>query len=304
MATALIGIDWGTTQLRGFRMNSAGGVLERRENASGISAIQRGAFDAALHGLIADWQDAESPIPILMCGMIGSRQGWCEAPYIACPARLSDFVGGWKQIDTSCGRAFAIGGLSCVDNAGLHDIMRGEETQILGVAPMRGRHLAIAPGTHSKWAAINDGGIEGFRTYMTGEFFGLLRKHSSLGWMMREVGNDAFDETEFRSGVRRGLDDPELLHILFSVRTRGLFENMTVDASASFLSGILIGCEIAAGLRRASKGTVTVIAAPALGKLYGIALGMAGMADIVHVDSDEAVTRGLWRLWQLNGKAA
>src|ERR1700761_5387061 len=112
VATTLIGIDWGTTQLRGFRMNDEGEVLERRENASGISAIQAGAFDAALRGLIADWQDAESSIPILMCGMIGSRQGWCEVPYIGCPARLSDFLGGWKWVDTSCGRAFTLGGLS------------------------------------------------------------------------------------------------------------------------------------------------------------------------------------------------
>ena len=304
MDTALIGIDWGTTQLRGFRLDDAGQVLERRETGSGISTIQNGAFYAALQSLIGDWQNLDRSIPILMCGMIGSRQGWREVPYVPCPAQLSDFVRGGTQIETGCGRAYLIGGLTCTDDAGLHDVMRGEEMQILGVAPAQDRHLAIAPGTHSKWAVIDNGRIESFRTYMTGEAFALLRKHSSLGWMMRDAADDAFDGTEFRNGVERGLDDTELLRILFSVRTRGLFENLDAGASASYLSGLLIGSEIAAGLRHGNTGSVTVIAAPTLGKLYGIALGIAGVANIVHSGTDEAVTQGLWQLWQMNGKAA
>lgn len=303
MATALIGIDWGTTQLRGFRLDSAGKVLERRESASGISAVKEGAFDAALRALIADWQDADKSIPILMCGMIGSRQGWREVAYVACPARLSDFGKGWQQIDTSCGHAFIVGGLSCVDAAGLHDVMRGEETQILGIAPANGRHLVIAPGTHSKWAIVEDGRIESFRTYMTGEIYGLLRKHSSLGWMMRGADDKIFDENAFRDGVRRGLDSMELLHSLFGVRTRTLFENMTAHASASYLSGILIGSEIAAA-SRGHTGAVTVIATHTLGKFYETALNMAKMANVTLVGTDEAVTSGLWQLWRMSGTAA
>src|ERR1700733_3453671 len=186
MGTALIGIDWGTSRLRGFRIGPEGQLLETRESALGIGAIRGGEFDQALSMLIADWQPVSGSVPILMCGMIGSRQGWREVPYRPCPAAEGDLIDALVPIETSCGPAFIIGGLSTTGGHGALDLMRGEETQILGVAPTTGRHVAVLPGTHSKWAVLEQGRLQSFRTYMTGEVYGLLCKHSSLGWLMQD----------------------------------------------------------------------------------------------------------------------
>ena len=203
----LIGVDWGTSRLRGYRIGHGGKVLERRESNLGIAAIQGGAFGEALCALIAGWQLKHSPLPILMCGMIGSRQGWREIPYRPCPAGGDDLAGTLSTIDTNKARVYLTGGVSCASDDGTVDVMRGEETQILGAAPPAGRGLIIAPGTHSKWALVNDGRIESFRTYMTGEIYGLLREHSSLGWLMAEVDDRSHDDAAFLSGIRRALDN-------------------------------------------------------------------------------------------------
>ena len=304
MQTALIGIDWGTSRLRGFRIGSDGQLLERRESSSGIAAVRDGGFDQALKTLITDWLPDPGSVPILMCGMVGSRQGWREVPYRPCPAAFADLVAALAPIDTGCGPAFIVGGLSTINTAGLHDIMRGEETQILGSAPTAGRHLVIAPGTHSKWAVVEQGRVESFQTYLTGEVYDLLCEHSSLGWLMQAGTDGDEDEPSFLSGVRRSFADPRLLHMLFGVRTTGLFENRPPAALSSYLSGLLIGSELSGELQRHPEWPVIVIGSPALVRLYGIALSEAGRSDFQHIDGDDAVVRGLWRLWQLHRNEA
>jgi 2-dehydro-3-deoxygalactonokinase len=300
--TGLIGIDWGTSRLRAFRIGIDGQLLERRESDFGVAAIRDDGFEEALSSLILDWQPEPGAFPILMCGMIGSRQGWREVPYCSCPAGIGDLLGGLTRIGTRCGAAFIVGGLSFGDSDGNDDIMRGEETQIFGTVPSTGRQLVVAPGTHSKWAAVGDGRIEKFRTFMTGEAYSLLREHSSLGWLMRDASEADHDAEAFASGVGRALADPDLLHLLFNVRTRGLLKGEPPAALASYLSGLLIGSEVAGALRHHSGNAVTVIASLALGRLYQTALSAAGCREILHADAGEAAVRGLWRLWQLHRK--
>jgi 2-dehydro-3-deoxygalactonokinase len=303
-ATALIGVDWGTSQLRAYRISSAGQALERRESAQGIAVLRQAQFDQALSTLIADWQPEPGAIPILMCGMIGSRQGWREVPYRPCPASPADLLDTLQPIDTSCGRAFVVGGLSTADERGCRDIMRGEETQIFGAVASTAQALAIAPGTHSKWAEVDGASIRSFRTYMTGEVYGLLRKHSSLGWLMGKDDDDTRQHDQpFLSGVHQALEDPELLHALFGVRTRGLLEPQAPGALAAYLSGLLIGSEIAGATRHYAASPILIIAAPTLASLYRTALTAARIADVVIVDASEALVRGLWQLWQLRGRA-
>jgi len=297
-AAALIGVDWGTSQLRALRIGAAGEALECRESSLGIAALPRGDFDQALRSLIGDWQPEAERVPILMCGMIGSRQGWREAPYRPCPARLSDLIPGLQRVETSCGPALIVGGLSCVDARGHADIMRGEEIQILGAVRSQSRCRVIAPGTHSKWALVEGARIESFRTYMTGEMYGLLCKHSSLGWLMADVEKSDPDDEAFLAGVRRALQDEQLLHALFSVRTSGLFGRQPPGALAAYLSGLLIGSEIAGAAATGAAGSTLVVASPALGRLYGMALAAAGVADVAQVDAREAVSRGLLQLWR------
>jgi 2-dehydro-3-deoxygalactonokinase len=302
-ATALIGVDWGTSQLRAFRISSAGRALERRENAQGIAAVRDGEFDQVLRSLIADWRPEAGSAPILMCGMIGSRQGWREAPYRSCPARPPDLIDTLQRVDTSCGPALIVGGVSTTDGRGRPDIMRGEETQIFGAVASTARQLAVAPGTHSKWAVVDGGCIQSFRTYMTGELYSLLCKHSSLSWLMGNVDHE-FDDQAFLSGVHQAFEDAELLHALFSVRTSALFERQPPGALAAYLSGLLIGSEVAGATRHHATSPILVIASAALARLYRNALAATGFADVTHVDASEAVVRGLWQLWRLHAQEA
>jgi 2-dehydro-3-deoxygalactonokinase len=299
--TALIGIDWGTTQMRAYRISSDGTALERRESNLGIAAVRDRDFDSALRSLIDGWQpDAPDRKPIILCGMIGSKQGWWEVPYCHCPVRVQDLARALNAFETTAGPAWIVGGISATDERGHRDVMRGEETQIFGAVPPTGRQIVVAPGTHSKWTMVQDGVIENFRTYMTGEIYAVLRQHSILGRLMQDGEADNHDELAFRDGVRQVLRDPDLLHSLFSVRTRGLFEPNSQSGLASYLSGILIGSEVSGAARHFPGNSVIVIASQTLGRLYGLALAIAGFSDIRYVDGNEASLKGLWRLWRLN----
>src|SRR5690348_4254306 len=141
---ALIGVDWGTTFLRAYRISNRGQPLEQRQSARGISSVRDGEFAAALDEIIGDWQ--EEALPVLLCGMVSSRQGWREVPYTACPASLDEVGAGLVQIETLRGGAWIVGGISTEDPRGRHDVMRGEETQVLGACEGAGRRLIVAPG--------------------------------------------------------------------------------------------------------------------------------------------------------------
>lgn len=305
MQTALIGVDWGTSRLRCLRIGPSGELLEHREGSQGIASIQDRAFDPALHDLIGDWQDTPGRAPILMCGMVGSRQGWHEVPYVPCPAGLADFLPTLQPVQTTCGLAHIVAGAVTLDASGLRDIMRGEEIQILGVTGGAGPQLAIAPGTHSKWATVEEARILSFKTYMTGEIYSLLRERSTLAWVMPVCTDASVAEDAFLDGVRRTRDDPDLLHLLFSVRTRGLLQDLPAAALAAYLSGLLIGAEVAGGLRHHRACTqITVIGSPALTHLYRLALSESGYPDVTCRDAAAAVAQGLSRLWRLRQEAS
>jgi 2-dehydro-3-deoxygalactonokinase len=296
--TALIGIDWGTSNNRAYRIDDRGNVLESRSGALGLSAVKDRNFDAALEEFVGDWRKSASrDIPILMSGMIGSRNGWAEAAYCACPFGAEDL---------SCtvipapgqGAAFIVGGGSTRDAQRHHDVMRGEEVQILGLENIAGSRLVVAPGTHSKWAVLENGKIREFRTYMTGELFALLKDHSILGWLMPDGTQGVRDEKVFLQGVQDVAADPDLLHGLFNVRTRGLFEPESAAGLASYLSGLLIGHEICEAIRRFPAKSITIIAEPQLASLYNLVLTGFGTADAVIADVGAVTARGLWRIWQ------
>jgi 2-dehydro-3-deoxygalactonokinase len=309
--SSLIGIDWGTSRLRAFRIGTAGQILDRRGSDSGIGRLAAGDFDPVLSEAVAGWP---ADIPILMCGMIGSRQGWREVAYRHCPAGAKELAASLSPVATSVGPAWIVGGLCTMRHEPgspgrptrtLYDVMRGEETLIVGGASAVGDALVIMPGTHSKWAVIRSGTIEHFRTCMTGEIYELLRKHSILRRFMPEDRERHYDQGAFSEGVQLGLDEPALLHSLFSVRTQALFSQKPHMSLEDFLSGILIGSEIAGEARRVRKnGSTIVIAAPELGRLYRSALAAAQFADVAVVDAEAAVAQGLWSLWQLRGAAS
>jgi 2-dehydro-3-deoxygalactonokinase len=287
----MIAVDWGTSSLRIYRLDATGAVRARREAASGIMNVAVGGFAETLEAQLGDWID---DTPIVMSGMIGSRQGWREVPYAECPCRIADIARLMQRIEWGKERrAWIAPGLSCRDEAGVPDVMRGEETQIIGaLAELPPGEASIClPGTHSKWVRWRGGRIVGFATAMTGEAFAVLRRHSILGRLMPE-GGDGHDRAAFAAGLRRAGEAGGLLHHLFGARTRGLFGELGESALPSYLSGILIGHEIAALAPK--RQIVHLIGAAALVGLYRDALAAAGR-DSRIVDAD-CVARGLFRL--------
>lgn len=296
-SAALIGIDWGTSRLRAFQIDAAGRVLERRDSDRGIITIGDGDFPGVFSSVIEGWP---RDLPVLMCGMIGSRQGWLETPYCSCPVRAVDLGRGLGTVEAGRQAIRILGGISTVRGQ-QYDVMRGEETQIFGVMEPAGSQLVVTPGTHSKWAVIEDAAIRSFRTYMTGELYAVLRAHSILGRLMTERAGQSTDETAFMEGVLATFEDHELLHTLFNVRTQALFGRKQPEELPSYLSGILVGSEVAGALRHHRSDAAVVIATPELRRLYQMAMSAAGLRHITGVDGDHAVVQGLWRLWQLRG---
>ena len=286
-ACSLIGLDWGTTSLRAYRLDGGGTVLERRELALGISQLKDGDFAGALAGSIGDWLDAEPAVPVLACGMIGSRQGWREVAYVPCPCDAAAIARGVATVELAAGRRLhLVPGIDRRDaDTGMPDVIRGEETQVLGELALRGvaGGRFVLPGTHSKWLTVEDGRITGFRTYMTGAVFAALRRHTILGRLMEDGGHDA---DAFARGVDQGTSSPaDLLHGLFATRTLGLFGDLRPDALASFLSGVLIGAELASARSWLGGDPVVVIGASGLTDLYLEALTAAGAkAEAGHAD--------------------
>src|SRR5262249_11906232 len=199
---ALLAIDWGTTPARAYRLAANGAILDTKTAPLGIQAVTDRQFAAALDTLLGEWRDERAPR--IACGMIGSRQGWIEAPYVSCPV---DLAGLGAHLARTPGAELAIvPGAICVDDSGIPDVMRGEETQVAGaLSSDRERMLAVLPGTHSKWAIVEGGRLVAFATFMTGELFAVLLSHSILGRMAdRTAAADATGDA-FSRGVAKGL---------------------------------------------------------------------------------------------------
>lgn len=252
-------------------------MLEQRAFDRGIMTVAPGGFEAVLDASFGDWRKGSRLT--LVCGMAGSRQGWAEAPYCPCPAGFDELAGrlAWVAAAQVSAPVAIVPGLSC-DDDGAPDVMRGEEVQIFGAMQITGlaHGVFVLPGTHSKWAEVHDGRVLRFRSFMTGEFYALLRQHSILG---RTLNADApFDADAFAQGVRRAQTAGGLLHHAFSARTLSLFDRMGADALASYLSGLVIGAELQ-GQQPAAGSRVVLIGAAALTGHYAQALDILGVAS-------------------------
>ena len=282
----LIAVDWGTSSLRGARLDEAGQVLEEKSAPLGILNVPNGDFAGVFDAQFSDWMKPAGT-RCLISGMAGSRQGWAEAPYVACPAGPGDLVQQLHWIER--GRIAIVPGLSDTQ-ADVPDVMRGEEVQIFGAMRLAGLAdgLFVLPGTHSKWATVRGGRVTGFRTYMTGEVYGLFGQHSILA---RTLDASApLDAAAFRRGVARAGNGEGLLHNAFGVRALALFGRLSPAESASYLSGLLIGEELGRQTLPES-GEVIVIGASALVERYALALGAEGAK--VRTFGAEATWAGL-----------
>jgi 2-dehydro-3-deoxygalactonokinase len=269
----LVAVDWGTSSLRGALLDDAGRVIEEKTAARGVMSVPAGGFAAVFDGLFAGWMRPPAGGLCLISGMAGSQQGWAEAPYVTCPGGLADLAKRLCWIERD--RIAIVPGL-CDERDGVPDVMRGEEVQIFGAVQLTGvtSGLFVLPGTHNKWATVQDGRVTGFRTCMTGEFYSLLSQHSILA---RTLQADApLDEAAFLRGVDCAGNGEGLLHNAFGARTLGLFRRMPPPALASYLSGVLIGEELRAQPLQGVRDVV-LIGAPALTARYALALKAAGI---------------------------
>jgi 2-dehydro-3-deoxygalactonokinase len=287
----MIGVDWGTSSLRAYRIGPDGVVRSRRDLPRGILTVESGGFPGVLAQMIGDWI-GQGERRVLLSGMVGSRQGWIEAPYLPCPADLSALAAAAIAVPFEGADIRLLPGLSCRDAHGVPEVMRGEETQILGATAAIGPDEATVclPGSHSKWARVKDGAVLGFRSHLTGEAFAALAGHTILARMMDPRA--PHDPGGFSRGVARAKQGGGLLHHLFGLRAAALFDEITEAEAASCLSGLLIGHEVAAALEDGVAPPVILIGAEALTERYGAALDAFGVPH--RIAAPDAAARGLF----------
>jgi 2-dehydro-3-deoxygalactonokinase len=288
----LIAVDWGTSRLRAWLVDSAGEAIADADSGDGIGRIE-GGHEAVFERAVAAWPR----LPAIMAGMIGSRQGWREAPYVPCPATAADIAGGVIRFTTERGRPVAIvPGIAIRSGDG--DVMRGEETQVAGlIASAPGfAGTVILPGTHSKWVRVEMGAIADFQTYMTGELFELLSQKSFLRHSVADAGGDLSTSPDFALAVRRtAVEGLPFLAGLFPVRARQLLADVKPADNLPYLSGLVIGGEIAAARatgRFDAGDDIRIVGARSLARAYKQALEVAGF-DAETLAGDRLVLAGL-----------
>ena len=281
-AETFIAVDWGTTNRRAWRIAGAG-VEQEIEDDRGVLSIAKEDFPAA----VSEIRERLGDHPLLLAGMIGSNRGWVEAPYVPCTAGLDDLVAHscWPEPE----RTAIVPGLSSADPP---DVMRGEEVQIFGAIDagmIPGDGLVCHPGTHNKWVHVEGGKIARFRTVMTGEMFSLLKAHSILSDLL--AADTVTVGEAFREGVRRGLAGEALTAELFAVRAGVLLGARRREDAGDYVSGLLIGADIAFGTET-SNGDIVVMGRPELTRLYAAALEVAGQVSR-QVDGEAAFLAGI-----------
>lgn len=249
MSNNLVAIDWGTSNLRAQLLDERGMVCDSFASDAGVGKLDRGGMSDEIHRVRERWPEA-SP-DVLACGMIGSSLGWVEAPSLPCSAGLSEIAAALMVSDIDGVRLHIVPGARCRNADTGWDIMRGEELQAIGWASLQAdaaaaSGLCVMPGTHSKWIHMERGRIERFSTAMTGEIFTLLSQHSLL---RHHIATDARYGDAFERGLAIGARQAGLARHLFSVRANALLEKMSGADAGSFVSGLLIGAELADALQ-------------------------------------------------------
>jgi 2-dehydro-3-deoxygalactonokinase len=296
---AFLACDWGGTNLRAWVVGDGGEVLDRRDFPFGISRLRPGEaserFDLDVRPALAA-QD----LPAILCGMVGSNLGWQAVPYLDCPVDLSTLGQSLRLVRGGDAPVWIVPGLRGPGLTAAPDFMRGEETQVagwLGQQTRRGRQALCLPGTHAKWVRLDGETLTGVTTFMTGELYAVLSRHSILR-------NEALvdDEAAFDAGLAAAGDGGALAARLFTTRSRvvAAIQPAPAESTAAYLSGLLIGAEVAAapalaGL--AANEPVVLLGDPDLCRWYARALSRTGRA-FESFDGDRAVLAGLTSLYR------
>ena len=290
---AFVAVDWGTSSFRGWLMSAKGEVLAESRGIEGMLHCAGTGFAPVLRDHLARL-GAPQATPVLICGMAGARQGWVEAPYLKTPTRLDALHEGAVRVDAGADIRILPGIAQA--RADRPDVMRGEETQLLGVLDPSFAGLVCIPGTHSKWIRIEAGEVVEFATYMTGELFSVISQHSILSHAIATAGQLAANSQPFREGVATAMAAPSgLTASLFRLRAAQLLGFEQRGDGTDRLSGLLIGTEIAdATARFGQPRRLRLLKAGHLGQLYEVALRACGF-DVTADDAEQASRHGLSR---------
>jgi 2-dehydro-3-deoxygalactonokinase len=292
MPRPLIALDWGTTRARAYLISETGDVLERRSADQGIQSVPAGGFPAAFDAIAGDLQRQAPEAAVVLAGMVGSRNGWVEAAYVPCPASPDAIAAAGLKVALADGTpALILPGLSC--DEGAFDVMRGEETLIVGLGLEDG--IVCLPGTHSKWALVEGGRITRFASFMTGEIWGLLRQSSILSRLAEEQSEEGA-RLGLAAGFAASRRPGGLLNTAFAARSEVLAGRLPGSAVGPYLSALLVGHEIAGALALfGGHDTVHLVADGAMAESYGAGLAAAGLKAVVTTP-EAAFVAGIRRL--------
>jgi 2-dehydro-3-deoxygalactonokinase len=289
--------DWGTSRFRAYVVED-GAIVDRVASDEGVSALKSGEHAGVFRRHCGPWLEANPDAPVLLVGMVGSREGWVEAPYATCPAGADDIARALMAVDLGDGRrGHIVPGLACEPQPGAVDVMRGEETLVLGTGVADG--LVCLPGTHPKWVEMRGGRIERFATYFTGEMYALLRHHSMVGRPATEPEDPAGFALGLKAAQRNRCGTERrvgLLHLIFGARAATVTRRLSPAALGPYLSGLLTGDEIDGAFSLFDKpATLTVVGAPHRAELFARALSRHGV-ETVFKAPEEALIAGLRRI--------
>ncbi|WP_024516132.1 2-dehydro-3-deoxygalactonokinase [Bradyrhizobium sp. Tv2a-2] len=292
---AYAAVDWGTSSFRLWLVDRSGQPLTERRSDEGMTVAAKSGFSAVLQSHLAA-VDAAPDLPVIICGMAGARQGWVEAGYVDAPAPLDAILAGAVSVSGQSRDIRILPGIAQRDTSA-PDVMRGEETQLLGALGNEAvsEALVCMPGTHSKWAEVRSGTVARFATFMTGELFSAISRETILSHAL--TGAEATeDRGAFQDAVVAAFKAPAFAaNLLFRVRSRQLLFGGTPAEARGTISGTLIGLELAAGLaKHMPRGSVTLVASGRLAAFYRLAFDTLSVA-VQPIDADEAVLAGLSR---------
>jgi 2-dehydro-3-deoxygalactonokinase len=284
-------VDWGTSNMRVWLMAADGNVIGETRGEEGLTRVQDRNFEGVLEAKLAAL-GAPGDLPVVICGMAGSKQGWVEAKYIETPAALSAVTRNAVKVPHPRRDVRILPGISHNDQQA-PSVMRGEETQLLGLPQHEGSQIICMPGTHCKWVRLDEEIVTSFATYLTGELFHLFSTQSLLRHSVDSAAKTRPGHPDFLAACRKMLAEPgDLTANLFSIRAAGLLQGLEPDRATATLSGLLIGSEIGSARRHLHSAKLTLVRSGRLGELYEVALGAAGF-EVGPVDAEETVKRGL-----------
>ena len=293
---SLIGVDWGSTRFRAYLLDEAGNLIDSVTSNRGIFRRKRKTYEEILFQNCEKWLRWMPEVPILMAGMIGSRNGWIETEYLSCPVSIRNLGANIVKVQGICSHnAYIVPGISSLGSLGLLDVIRGEETQIFGVPDKLAVNdlMVCVPGTHSKWIKVENSRITHFSTFMTGEMFAAILHCRSI---LSILDDCATDSDKFMEGVGISQCEGGLLNHLFSIRSRAVVGRSGSRQNKSYLSGLLIGAEIKSALEiYPDVSDIVVIGAESLIHDYSLAFSGLGIS-VSSCTSEEAFVKGLWKL--------